>query len=270
MIPSQQVQYKGVTQTTNRFGMRDRDYEPVKAPDTLRIALLGDSHSKGSGVRDEETFENVVEDRLNREPAATRFGKYEILNFSVGGYGPLCRLAILEGKVGDFAPDAVVYEGIDDFTWVVTELANAADRGIEIPFDLPQSVMQRASVTGDTPRIVAEQRLRPHAEELVQWVYARFAEHCRSHNIAAYATFLPRPEVLPEERGLLDRQMALAKDAGLEVLDVSRAYADVKNVESLWLAKWDRHPNAEGNRLLAEALYARIRQQVLPRFTEGG
>ncbi len=269
LIPSQQVEYKGVIQSTNRFGMRDREYERIKPAGTFRVALLGDSHSKGSGVQDSETFENVVEDRLNREHVNGRITQFEILNFSVGGYGPLCRLATLEQKVFDFGPDAVIYEGIDDLTWIVNELANAADREIEIPFERVSTIVKEAGVVKGTPRIVAEQRIKPRAEELLRWVYARFAESCRTRGVAALATFLPRPESLPEERALLAKQMKLAQESGLEVFDISEAYSGIEDLESLWLAKWDRHPNAEGHRRLAQRFYEGICQKVLPGSAEG-
>ena len=56
----------------NRWGMRDRDYEQTPAPDTYRIALTGPSFVMGSGVADNEVFEWLLEDRLNREHAGSR------------------------------------------------------------------------------------------------------------------------------------------------------------------------------------------------------
>ena len=46
LIPSNQVRHRGVTLTTNRWGMRDRDYELAKPPDTYRIALIGASGTR--------------------------------------------------------------------------------------------------------------------------------------------------------------------------------------------------------------------------------
>ncbi|MEK6675434.1 MAG: SGNH/GDSL hydrolase family protein [Planctomycetota bacterium] len=263
LIPSQQVEYKGVIQSTNRWGMRDRDYEMTKPPATFRIALLGDSHSKGSGVQDNETFENVVEDRLNSEFSRGNNPPFEILNFSVGGYGPLCRLATLEQKVLDFNPDVVIYEGIDDPTWIINELANAVDRRIELPYEEMRERVRRAGVTPETPRIVAEQRLKPHADELLEWAYGRFAARCREKGVIGFAIFLPRPEKLKGEAELIARQTALAKKAGLGILDLSQSYAGVKDFNTLWLAKWDRHPNAEGHRRVAESFYKEVRQHIL-------
>ena len=51
----------------NRWGMRDRDYPLEPAAGVYRIALLGASHTFASGVKQEQGFESLIEDRLNRE-----------------------------------------------------------------------------------------------------------------------------------------------------------------------------------------------------------
>ena len=105
MLPSRRVAYMGAMMTTNRWAMRDRDYERKPPPGTYRIALLGDSQGMGGGSEDGLTFENVAEDRLNAEAGAPGV-RYEILNFSIAGYGPAARLWLLERRVWGFEPDA--------------------------------------------------------------------------------------------------------------------------------------------------------------------
>src|SRR5437762_1773797 len=56
----------------NAWGMRDREYALTPALGTVRLAVLGPSFSVGSGVGDDETFDNVLEDRLNRQSAGPR------------------------------------------------------------------------------------------------------------------------------------------------------------------------------------------------------
>lgn len=264
MIPLQKEIYKGVEQNTNRWGMRDREYEMAKPPGVIRIALLGSSHTKGSGVNDDQTYENLAEGRLNREDTLGGQRQFEILNFSVGGYGPLCRLATLQKKVLDFHPDVVISEGIDDMTWIVTEMANAVEKGIELPFEPIRSIIDSTGVAKGTPRLMAEQKLKARAEEALAWTYAQIATDCKDRGIAAYAMFLPRPEDIKEEKDIIAQQTRLAEKAGLRMLDVSAAYSSVKKKDTLWVAKWDRHPGVQGHRLVADLLYENIRSRVLP------
>ncbi|MCI0435734.1 MAG: hypothetical protein L0271_19145, partial [Gemmatimonadetes bacterium] len=100
--------FNGTTIRTNRWGMRDRDYEQVPPANTYRIALLGASFVMGQGVNDHEPFEAVVEERLDREFTAGPAQRYEILNFSVPNFSPVQQLVYLEDKVFAFQPDAVL------------------------------------------------------------------------------------------------------------------------------------------------------------------
>jgi hypothetical protein len=258
LIPSTRRMHKGVHQGVNQWGMRDREYTLAKPPGTYRIALLGASHSKGSGVEDWETYENLVEDRLNAEaPPGVR---YEILNFSTGGYGPLSRLAILEKRVRRFDPDAVIYVAIDDYVWIVNELTTATEKGHEIPFDHVLGVVRDASVSPGLARVVAEQRLRPHAPELVEWIYREIVAHCRAAGVRPLATVLPRPEDISNEAELMESQAELARAAGFEMLDLGGAYAGTEKWPELWIAPWDRHPNPEAHARVANLLYADLRR----------
>ena len=63
MAPSTSGILCGTLATTNRWGMRDREYDKEKPAGTYRFVLLGSSHEVGSGVKDDETFENLVEDQ---------------------------------------------------------------------------------------------------------------------------------------------------------------------------------------------------------------
>src|SRR5207248_10353208 len=88
--------------------MRDREYTTIKPPNTYRIVLLGASHDQGSGVKVDETYENVVEDRLDREIPDSHYSRYEILNMSVGMSGLFQRLLRLEEQGFQLKPDAVI------------------------------------------------------------------------------------------------------------------------------------------------------------------
>ena len=67
LYPNISIEWNGNKFTTNEFGMRDRSYTKAKPDQVLRIALLGPSHVMGNGVADDETFEALLEDRLNEE-----------------------------------------------------------------------------------------------------------------------------------------------------------------------------------------------------------
>ena len=57
--------------------MRDEDYEKTPPHNTCRIALLGASHVEGWGVANDETFERLLEERLDQEDEERTYAKYE-------------------------------------------------------------------------------------------------------------------------------------------------------------------------------------------------
>ena len=61
-------------------------------------------------MKDDETYENLVEERLNGEPPGLNGRSYEILNLSVGGYGVFRKLVRLEREGFQFDPDAVIFQ----------------------------------------------------------------------------------------------------------------------------------------------------------------
>src|SRR3989304_7365505 len=67
----------------NSFGSRGENVTIGKAENTKRVAIVGDSFVEGIQVEETESVRNVLEVLLNKELNET----FEVLNFSVGGYG---------------------------------------------------------------------------------------------------------------------------------------------------------------------------------------
>jgi len=256
--PSAEGRFKGVTLSTNRWGMHDKEYAQAPPEGCHRMALLGASHAMGSGVRREETFEAVLEARLNQQGAGGPAGCYEILNFAVYGYNPLFQATVLE-KVATFQPRAILYVAHpEDSDRIVRFIVQTIRAGKHLPFDDLSAIVQRAGVEPQMPDRVATQRLAPLADEIMSWLYRRLVEDSRRHGIAAGYIFLPMvAETLrPPDVG---RQIALAREAGFLMFDLSDVYVG-SDRESLWVAEWDAHPNASGHRLIADRLYSLILQ----------
>ena len=67
LVPNKEGRFVGAMVRTNHWGMRDREYSLAPPANVYRIALLGPSTAMGSGVEAHESFEALVEERLNRE-----------------------------------------------------------------------------------------------------------------------------------------------------------------------------------------------------------
>jgi hypothetical protein len=91
----------------NSDGLRDREHSKQKPPNTVRIAVLGDSFSEAMHVPQEDTFWWLMERRLKDCPQFA--GKnIEVINFGVSGYGTAQELLMLRHKVWEYQPDIVL------------------------------------------------------------------------------------------------------------------------------------------------------------------
>lgn len=254
LIANKEVWFKGAVMTTNQWAMRDRPYEKKRPPGTYRIGVTGASFDMGTGVGDDEVYDNVIEDRLNAESDSLR---YELLNFSVGGYGPLQRLIDMEQRMFDFELNAVLFVGIDDLYWMVKDVADAAEAGLPVPYEYINNVMREDGLKKGTSYAEGSQKLTPRREELLAWLYGEVVRLCNEHGVLPMAGFIPTTRRIEDPGKLADlaRQKELAREAGMVVLDATDAFDGIEDPRRFWIAPWDSHPDAEGHRLIADAFY---------------
>jgi len=242
---------------TNRWGMRDQDYAPRPSADTVRGVLLGYSTIFGWGVDQDETFEAVLESRINGRLAELSAGRFELLNLSVPGYRPPQQAMALDESL-TFAPDLVFYTAAGREQWnTINFLADILAKDVDIPYPELDMLVKGAGVQPDMDQLTILKLLKLREEALLGWVYNYIAQRCTEKGIRAVWIYLPplyptRGE--PEERG---KARELAKAAGFEIIDLTGIY-DGEDVDSLSLADWDKHPNAKAHERIADRLYTFI------------
>jgi len=91
----------------NSFGGHDREYSLAKPPNTVRVAVLGDSMTAAVQVEIPQTFASVLQQRLAGCPA---FGQQnvEVMNFGVPGFGTAQELLQFRHYVRPYDPDIVI------------------------------------------------------------------------------------------------------------------------------------------------------------------
>ena len=92
----------------NSEGLRDREHAKTKPPNTLRVAVLGDSFTEAIHVPIEQTFWSKLERKLGNCEAVKGRKKVEVMNFGVQGYSTAQELVMLRKKVWDYSPDIVI------------------------------------------------------------------------------------------------------------------------------------------------------------------
>lgn len=114
MPPHQVLGGTGVRIRTNNLGLRGADVLPTRAPDSLRIAIVGASTVMGFvAATNEDTFPALLEARL-RKALPDRL--VEVINGGVVGYTLKDERLLLEQLILPLRPDLVLaYPGINDF-----------------------------------------------------------------------------------------------------------------------------------------------------------
>lgn len=267
LAPSTTIDFNGTRMSTNRWGMRDQDYEQLPAAGTYRIALTGPSFVMGYGVNDGEDFESVLETRLNKESTGSPYKKYEILDFAVPGYSAVQDLLLMEQKGFSFQPNALFFMSHQrEEESVVLYLADRISVGSDLPYADLMDIARQAGAKPGTAKAEAERLLKPYGSQLVSLTYRHIVEVSRAHGVLPIWIFMPTLEdpLQPEE---IIHLKGLAQEAGFIVLDLSDAY-DHQDLNSLVVAYWDKHPNAKGHMLIAQDLYQKLREheQEIPIF----
>lgn len=253
--------------TTNRYGLRDREYDDRPAPGTFRAALLGSSSLMGWGVGDGDTFEALVEDRLNREFAGAPFARYELLNFGVQGYQPPQQLPNFERALA-LNPNAIMYVATGrEITRSANYLAEVMHKGIEVPYPELRQLVAAAGVTDGMKQVEAQRRLMPSARDILAYVYRHIAEGAKARGMQPIWIFLPQLSKGAWQDETEDT-VRLAEQAGFIVIRLDDVFAD-EDIDRIRLAEWDEHPNAYGHRLIADELFAGLRSGRASIFSSG-
>jgi hypothetical protein len=242
--------------TTNSWGMRDREYTLEPAPNTIRIALLGASSVTGWGVQDNETFEALLEKKLNVTLQGQSNKHIEILNFSAPGYRPLQQLPVLEKSL-KFKPNFIYYAATGrEMMRAAFYLQEAVRKDIEIPYPGLRDIVAKAKLDADMDESVAIKALVPYREEILTWLYNEIASQAKSADSNLVWVFLPTAgqDNGPED---VEEPLAIARRAGFEIIDLRGVFAGYP-LADITLAEWDKHPNKLGHELLMERLYKEI------------
>ncbi|MEZ6131418.1 MAG: SGNH/GDSL hydrolase family protein [Planctomycetaceae bacterium] len=88
----------------NESGFRDDSHAIEADPDTLRIAVLGDSYVEAAQVALEDTFWKVLETRLSKQSKRN----VEVMGFGISGFGTAQELLAYRHYARNWKPDIVI------------------------------------------------------------------------------------------------------------------------------------------------------------------
>jgi hypothetical protein len=261
--PGLDTEFKLVSFRTNSHGLRDKEYAVKKPPDTYRVAVVGGSFTMGAGVEIEDTFHSRLEDRLNRELDRPAF---EFINFGVAGYTIRNKLAVLEHKVMEYEPDLVILV-LDGSQFTDEEFEEFVPKSKKSHFFTSYSfkLLKKVDIFKSRDEKAAEfiNEHMGHLNELEDSI-TKLGEFSEEHGIPVCIVVLDHDY----------QHYKLGEKIGESVMASNLCFSNTLPAfkdtyfRDYTIYKVDMHPNAEANRLFAEAIYRDLKQESLPNKSE--
>ena len=258
-------------------------HPPERRPDTLRVAVLGDSFTFGWGVPAEQAWPALLEERLDAELARAGIDA-EVLNFGVPGYNTWLELLHWRRVVSRYAPDVVLLGYYSNDAVIDRRVPNVYALCPEPPPKGPArvaAVMERSALARvmhdlywvarvgsplppwDGKDVLGEEHYGFRCS--MEWAKS-LARDVESTGARFAVVQLPHmdgladpydPEGAAHERlrqGLVDRG-----------LTTDSLYPRLAGQDGAALSNADAHPNAAGNRAILDALWPVTGQWLLAR-----
>jgi len=251
--PGGAARLMGVDVVINSDGLRD-DEARSDADGVRRIVFLGDSLTFGWGVEHRDTFESLLERALDADQPT------EVLNFGTGNYNTTQEVELFLDKGLAYDPEkVVVFYFIND----AEPVPQKSRLSFLAHFRIATFYWSRLKQLGARffgGRTFREYYADLYADDQPGWretraAFLRLAEVCRERGIDLQVVLLPEFHLLDEYP--FEREYRLVADFlrsnQIAVLDLTPAFADVTDPQSLWVAADDAHPNAIAHRRIAEA-----------------
>ena len=241
---------------TNSVGMADREYAIAKSAGTRRIAVLGDSVTRGQGAPFGQSFEALLETALNDKHASAA-ARFELLNFAVSGYRLTQVVDVALEKAPPYAPDL--------YMLALTELSISgrwgdhleqlvAD-GVDLKYEFLRDLVQRARLTVDERPGAADAKLAPYRMEIVRWAITAIRDHTRARGGNLIVLLVPTVRETASLQKDFSGVPELARELGVPVIDLLDTFADVPDPGAFRVSTENVHPNRAGHKRLFERLY---------------
>jgi hypothetical protein len=259
LVPNSESLFKLAHFESNSEGWRDRLYSLEKPEGVVRIAVVGDSFTMGSGIEIDDVYHSVLESRLNAEGREPRF---EFLSFGVGTYDVRSYTSITKEEVLRYDPDLILIGFCPENDYVVHSDFGPRDfirEGSRHPFLRVYSMWVLDLVVNELARAGPAHGSHTDAIENLRPFLTELGDLSKAHGVpivVAYLSHLDRYVDGEALRGAIEESGMRFVDAGVKLR--SRSYREVSI-----LAPLDVHPNAEANRVFADSIWEFVEAEGL-------
>jgi lysophospholipase L1-like esterase len=249
----------GLRHITNSHGMPDVEYTVGKAPGTRRIAVLGDSITRGKGTPFGHTFEALLEQYLNQPGGAA---KYEVLNFSDNGYRLTQLVDVALEKAPRFAPDVYLVcltQLAVNRKWG-DHLAQLVWDGIDLKYPFLRDLAASARLDPRDPPATMDAKLAAQRLPAIRWAMTTIRERASSHGASVVAVLVPAANDTQRQAEVFAGPREVLRELGIPIIDLLDTFDGVREFSEFRVVEGDVHPNQEGHQRIFENLARKLRE----------
>ncbi len=244
---------------SNSFGIRDKNYSVKKPSGTHRIALLGGSYQMGTGVNNDQVFEAIVEERINKEGIDSNYKQVEIFNFAAGGYYLLQQVELTNTSVFQYDMNALIYFAhTDERTKVVHFFANSIKRNLPLKYPFLEKIKAESGAKLYMSIMHIRELLLPYGDEIMKWGYKEIADKCKANGVIPVWAYIETTTEFVDNKEYSELK-AYAESLGFVTLDLRNTYGKIDRKE-IQISEWNTHPNVLGQRIIAEKFYNELKK----------
>jgi lysophospholipase L1-like esterase len=252
---------------TNSHGLFDQEYSVAKPAGVRRVAVLGDSISRGWCVPTEERFDTLIEKNLRTESGEP----FEFINFGVSGYRMTQIYDVAMEKVPAYQPDVyllMLSQLSITPTWGA-HVVQLVENNRDLKYDFLKKVVKDSGLQkGDSPGL-AEAKLAPYRFTILREMLLQLKANAEAHSAKLVVALVPAgedPDVIANHFRGINQSL---DGTGIPVINLLDAFdgIDAGTTRRAW---YDAHPNALGQRLIAESLQRKLKADTVAwRMFEG-
>jgi hypothetical protein len=245
---------------TNSAGLADKEYSIEKPAGVRRIAVMGDSITRGQGAPFGGTYEALLENKLNEAHLTPSIRGYEILNFAVGSYTLTQQLGMAAERAVRYQPDVYVF-GVSPLSVYRSwgqHIALLTEAGADLKYDYLRQLVRDADLKPGEPIGVFDAKLAKFRLPTIRWALSEMAAHTKRQGATMLVVLVTDVATTSEIEEMFLGIRPILKDLNIPVVDLLDTFAGREDLSSLRVADNDRHPNAAGHQLLFDRLYDKV------------
>jgi lysophospholipase L1-like esterase len=246
---------------TNSLGFQDRDYPFDRAPHTRRIVIVGDSMTRALGVEPGQGYEPLLEEYLNDHETTPEIRSFEVINLGVSGYRMTQIFDVAFQVAPRYKPDVYVV----GLTWLTVgrrwglHLSQLVEQGIDPRYDFLRQVIHDAGLKrGDSP-VTSRAKLARFMLPTLRWGLTELRRRAEAEGAHVVVLLLPHINEAEPLVHMFNPVEAMLREERIPYVSALSALAD-KDLKALDCGD-GIHPNAEGHRLILQALLRDMRSE---------